>query len=280
MKKGFTLLFILFCLVAVAWFLFRAKERPPSPTQTTETPSQTTESTTLPPTTLPPTTTSPSMPPTTTQPPPSIAELFPPYRVTATLKAAVANLPKGYTGAVKYGKGGVFYRVVSPTGEAVRVEAEHLTLSAPPPLHLPSVDKATIENMANEWGFLSETDYLAVTSLYRLETYVFKKSPRGWVLQKRMDCSAGDLTHPTPTGQFQIEAKYTAIGKAGEYTCLHAVGFFGNYLYHSLPLSPDGKTALDPRMGARVSNGCIRLRTADSLWLYQTLPLKTTVVIF
>lgn len=238
-------------------------------------------STTVPATTETPTTTTPpTTPPQTTPPQPDLAALFPAYTVTATLKNAAAGLPKGYTGAVKYGKGGVFYRVLSPTGEAIRVEADNLTLSAPEDFQLPPVSKATVENLAKERHFESDTDYLVVCCLSRLETYLFKTSPDGWILEKRMDCSTGDLFHPTPTGNYQITTKFPAIGKAGEYTCPYALGFFGNYLFHSIPLAPDQSAPTDPRIGGRISNGCIRLRTEDARWLYQTIPLGTAVVIF
>ena len=277
MKKYFVFLFYFILTLGLIFsvrYLFRLGTEPfPTLDSTASTTA------TLPPTTLPPSTTATTTVTTTTSPP-TTAELFPAYKITATLVQATDQLPKGYTGPVVYGKGGVFYRVVSPDGYAVRVDASGLTLSAPEERALPPVDKAAIEKLANDNAFISKTDYLVVCSLYRLETYVFEASPRGWTLIKRMDCSAGDLSHPTPTGVYQIEAKYPAIGKSGEYTCPYAVGFFGNYLFHSVPLTPDQSTPVDARIGGRISNGCVRLRTADAQWLYQTLPLGTAVVIF
>ena len=234
---------------------------------------------TTPPTTFTlPITTPPPM--TTIPPPPTLRELFPDYHVMGTLLEAVGDLPKGYVGQIRNGKGGVFYRIYAPNGKAVRVGWEQVSLSAPKALALPAVDKQTIEAAANHFEFLSETDYVVWTNLHRLETYVLKKSPSGWELMKRMDCSAGDLSHPTPTGTYKVEAKYPAIGKTGEYTCPYAVGFFGNYLFHSIPLAPDRSAPVDARMVARISNGCIRLRTDDARWLYQTVPMGTKVVIF
>ena len=276
MRKYISFFFYILLTAGLAWSVTYLSRLSKTPLPSEPKASSSSPATTLP-ATPPATTTSPG---TTAEPQPDLDRLFPAYTVTATLKTATANLPEGYTGAVKYGKGGVFYRVISPKGEAVRVAAEDVTLSAPKELSLPPVDKQTIEAAANHFAFLSETDYVVWTNLHRLETYVLQKSPSGWELMKRMDCSAGDLSHPTPTGTYKVEAKYPAIGKTGEYTCPYAVGFFGNYLLHSIPLAPDRSAPVDARMVARISNGCIRLRTDDARWLYQTIPLGTAVVIF
>ena len=56
----------------------------------------------------------------------------------------------------------------------------------------------------------------------------------------------------------------------------------GLYLFHSEPYKIEDTPAhvLEPEMGKANSHGCVRLRLADAKWMYDTLPLRTKVVIF
>lgn len=236
-------------------------------TSTTE-PSTTPPSTTTPPATTPPTT-----------PPPSLYDLFPTYQVYGTLTQASQNYPAGKTFAIKNGKHETFYYAYDDNQTIIKLPWDSVSVLSPPKKSLPKVNKATIEKAANEWGFESKTPFLVWTNLYRLETYVFARQGGRWSLTHRMDCASGDTAHPTPLGRYEVEGKYATIGKAGEYVCKYATGFYGNYLFHSVIYDALGKNITDPRLSAHISKGCIRLSPANAKWLYDNLPLGTAVYI-
>ena len=44
-------------------------------------------------------------------------------------------------------------------------------------------------------------------------------------------------------------------------------------------VAPYGGEIIDGRLGMRISHGCVRLRFEDSRWLYESIPIGTTVFI-
>ena len=122
--------------------------------------------------------------------------------------------------------------------------------------------------------------YLLWTDLCRLRTYVLRRETGGsWEVIKRLPCSAGDASHPTPSGLFEIGVHRESFGRPDRYIALYAMQIVGDYLYHSVLLSPDGSGTVDGRLGERVSHGCIRHSVEDSRWLYETIPDGTAVLI-
>ena len=60
------------------------------------------------------------------------------------------------------------------------------------------------------------------------------------------------------------------------YICYNYLKYSGSYLLHSFPYSLD-KKVLDDRLYDRVSNGCVRLTFEDSLYLYNDIPINSTI---
>lgn len=100
-----------------------------------------------------------------------------------------------------------------------------------------------------------------------------------WQVLRRLPCSAGDAAHPTPEGLFSLGVHRLSFGRKGLYSAAYALQITGNYLYHSVLLSPNGKELLDARLGERISHGCIRHSLEDSRWLYETVPDGTAILI-
>ena len=102
-------------------------------------------------------------------------------------------------------------------------------------------------------------------------------------LVKRMRCSTGKDSTPTPTGTYQMD------GKAGDewyyfkdFDCYArwATRIVGGILFHSITYNsrkrPTGSTR---SLGRKASHGCIRLSVEDAKWIYDNCPAGTTVVI-
>ena len=125
----------------------------------------------------------------------------------------------------------------------------------------------------------SRTDHLLWVDLSRTRLYVLEYADEGWQVLATLPCAVGDAAHPTPSGSFEVGYKCASIGKENLYLCRYALCFYGGYMLHSVLFDWAGSEIIDGRMEMRVSHGCIRLRHADSRWLYETIPVGTRVFI-
>ena len=102
-------------------------------------------------------------------------------------------------------------------------------------------------------------------------------------LVKKMKCSTGKDSTPTPTGTYQ------SGGAAGgewyyfkDFNCYAkwATRIVGGILFHSTTFNsskrPTGSAA---DLGRKASHGCIRLSIEDAKWIWENCPYGTTVVI-
>lgn len=139
--------------------------------------------------------------------------------------------------------------------------------------------KEAIEDFATLNHIQSKTDYLLWTDLYRQRTYVLKREQDQWKLIQKFVCSTGKKDHPTPSGIYEIQYKIPFIGVQKGYRCKYALVFFRDYMYHSILFDPSGKYIKSGQyeLGSKASHGCIRLTEKDSKWLYEHIPLNTTV---
>ena len=143
-----------------------------------------------------------------------------------------------------------------------------------------TLDKLTneeIEFYINYNEFDSETNYFIWVDIYRNETYVLKKENGFFFLEKRLACSTGANITPTKRGLYTILDKGTHFySRDNTYICYNYLKYSGSYLLHSFPYSLD-KKVLDDRLYERVSNGCVRYTFEDSLYLYNDIPINSTI---
>lgn len=128
-------------------------------------------------------------------------------------------------------------------------------------------------------AFSSTTQFLVWVDLNQQRTNVFLGKKGNWKLIKSFICSTGSIGSETPKGFFRVtkrgswfySQKYQEGGK-------YWVQFFGNYLFHSLPMDIN-KNIVDSTLGAAASHGCVRLSIDDSAWMYYNITTGTTVYI-
>lgn len=102
-------------------------------------------------------------------------------------------------------------------------------------------------------------------------------------LVKKMKCSTGKDSTPTPLGTYQTD------GKAGDewyyfkdFNCYArwATRIVGGILFHSITYNSRKRQSGSTRtLGRKASHGCIRLTVEDAKWIYDNCPAGTTVVI-
>ncbi len=136
------------------------------------------------------------------------------------------------------------------------------------------------EMMQRAQEYSSPTEYLVMTDLSTQITRVFSGEKGAWVTEKIYLSSSGAPGMETPTGVFHVQGRgswfYNSRLESG---AKWYVGFYGDYLYHSLPMDAS-QNITDERLGEPLSHGCIRLRVEDAKWMYDNIPTRTTVVIY
>lgn len=102
-------------------------------------------------------------------------------------------------------------------------------------------------------------------------------------LVKKMKCSTGKDSTPTPTGTYQSGGK--ASGEwyyFKEFNCYAkwATRIVGGILFHSITFNTrKQQTGSVSGLGHKASHGCVRLSIEDAKWIYDNCPTGTTIVI-
>lgn len=141
----------------------------------------------------------------------------------------------------------------------------------------------TIRQMALEANkYASDTQYIIMTNKSAMRVAVFKGSKGNYSLVKDFPCAIGASTSPTPSGVYKVGSKglYFDTGTAGR--CWYYTQIKGNYLFHSQIYDRSNKPLylIDASMASAVSHGCIRLNIENAKWIYDTIPARSTIVIY
>lgn len=145
----------------------------------------------------------------------------------------------------------------------------------------PDYVDATKEAFVNGKGYSSSTQYLVWANLATQKVNVFKGSKGKWQLVKAFRMASGARSTPTPQGVTYVTYKQTAW-KTDSYVCKPIVRFYPGtgYAFHSVLYKADESGIKDGSIGFPVSHGCLRMNPSSIQWLYNNVPVKTTVVIY
>ena len=101
---------------------------------------------------------------------------------------------------------------------------------------------------------------------------------------KDMLCSAGIDKGDTPTGVYEIYARYDWLLMVDKSYAQYCTRFNGPILFHSIPyFKKDPSTLMWEeynKLGEPASHGCVRLRVEDAKWLYDYCEDRTIVEVF
>lgn len=117
------------------------------------------------------------------------------------------------------------------------------------------------ENFVNSRGYKSGTGWLMWVNEYSCITYVFRGTQYNWKCVREMNCVVG-MNRYTSQGVKMITRKGTAYGDVAT--------FFGGNSFHRRWATARGAE----------SHGCVRLGTSDLYYVYNTVPVYTTVVFY
>ncbi len=131
-------------------------------------------------------------------------------------------------------------------------------------------------------GYSSKTEYLIWINLSMQRVNIFKGSKENWVLQKSFIVGSGAPGSGTPVGIYTVTYKQSYGWTTSSYTVKPVVGFKTNsgYAFHSRLYYPNSSRLKDASIGYPVSHGCIRMYDEDLAYIWDNIPVGTTVVVY
>ena len=140
--------------------------------------------------------------------------------------------------------------------------------------------QAQKETFVNGGEYTSDTEYLVWVSLYTQKVNVFSGKKGQWVLEKSFDCATGINSTPTITGAFRVTSTAERWYLGEDAYVEPVLVFNGGAGITSQPYSADTDRVIDSTMGRPASGGSVRLVPEDIEWLYETIPVGTSVIVF
>lgn len=137
---------------------------------------------------------------------------------------------------------------------------------------------AQLSLMARAQGYSSRTGYLILVDKSNFLFGVFSGSSGSWSPVYFWDCGIGAPETPTLEGTYTINFKIPSFGHG--YTCYWASSWNGDYLIHSGLYFEGTYIPMFIEMRTATSGGCIRLDYDNAHWVYNNIPMGTTVGIF
>lgn len=137
---------------------------------------------------------------------------------------------------------------------------------------------STVEAFVNNTNLSSSTGYLIWVNTKTQHTYIFTGSSKEWKLHRDMRCATGKSSTPTVKGTFKVKSKGSYFRVNENVICKYYTQFYGDYLFHTVLLNNQGKV-VDGRLGMKLSHGCVRLAIENAKYIYDNIPIGTTVYV-
>lgn len=113
--------------------------------------------------------------------------------------------------------------------------------------------------------------------------YTYDSNGEYTVPVRSMICSCG-ADGGTVTGDFSIYYQTEWNPLFGDVYGHYVSGFYGNYLFHSVPYYYDSPDTLEVeeynKLGTSASMGCVRMQIADVKWIYENCTIYTPVTVY
>ena len=138
------------------------------------------------------------------------------------------------------------------------------------------------ETWVNAKGYSSNSNYLVWINRAYQHVNVFTGSKGSWKLTKSFVVGTGAPGTETTVGVTKVTYKLKAGWTTSTYTVRPVVGFYPDtgYAFHSRLCTPKTDKEYDFSSGYPVSHGCVRMQKSDINWIYDNVPIGSTVVIF
>lgn len=122
----------------------------------------------------------------------------------------------------------------------------------------------------------SNTDNYILVNLSQQRVYIFYGTNHNWKLINTFSCGSGKAETPTVTGHFRVGVKGLYFKSGTSVYCKYFSQISGNYLFHSILYDKNGNV-IDGNLGVVESHGCIRLGLENAKYIYDNVPIGSTV---
>lgn len=194
----------------------------------------------------------------------------------------------GYIGTIAKGSvvynenwpSGPYMRVTTSTGQRGWVNRYHFFIDADNMSFDGTYDysEGTKSGFVNLMGYSSQTNYLIWISRYTQKVIIYTGYKGNWTVLKTFPCATGSAYTPTPEGIYDIYAK-TWMWDFNAYMVTNVSLFYGGMAFHSYLLNYNGSD-YNSSLGRPMSHGCIRMKPDDAAFIYNSIPMHTTVVVY
>lgn len=190
------------------------------------------------------------------------------------------TLPAGVTVYNEHWPGGTYTYVTLEDGTKAWVRRYNLYISDDNIIYDGEYDYPTEakEAFVNMRGYASNTDYLIWISRYTQKVVIFTGSMGNWKVIRTCRCGSGAAETPTPEGVYTTFKRET-VWNYGDYYVSDVTRFYGGHAFHSY-LRKNLSQPYNSTLGRPISHGCIRLHPDDSRFIWDYIPLDTTVVVY
>lgn len=126
----------------------------------------------------------------------------------------------------------------------------------------------------------SDTKYLILLNLGKYRVSIFKGKKNNWRLIRSFRCTIGAPGHATPSGVFRLGYKGRYFNSGSSIRCWYYSEIRGSILFHSVLYAPAPTPArvIEPRLGLKLSHGCVRLAIENAKYIYEKIPKGTKII--
>ncbi len=144
---------------------------------------------------------------------------------------------------------------------------------------------------AKAQNYYSDTNYLILANKSTHKLSIYKGNHGNWKrIESDWTFTCGSSSRPTREGEFCISYKQSTPYGWKRFTLSRAAYctyVCGGFYFHSILYSnyggnvdPSNVAVVDGTLGSNLSHGCLRLSTSHAKWIYENMPVKTTVVTY
>ena len=137
-------------------------------------------------------------------------------------------------------------------------------------------NESIYEKELNSVESTSNTNNYILVNLYQQKVYIFYGAVHNWKLINTFSCGSGKSSTPTVTGHFRVGVKGLYFKSSTSVYCKYFSQISGNYLFHSILYDRSGNV-LDGNLGAVESHGCIRLALKSAKYIYDNVPIGSSI---
>ncbi len=139
--------------------------------------------------------------------------------------------------------------------------------------------------------YYSDTNYLILANKSTHKLCIYKGNHGNWHrIESDWVFTCGGWDRPTREGEFCISYKQGtpygwkrfSLSRAAYCTYVCGGFYFHSILYSNYGgnVDPSNVKIVDATLGSNLSHGCLRLSLSHAKWIYQNMPVKTTVVTY